>query len=66
MEIALVAATVLLRFDVQLSPQPLAQQGAAAEPWWQRLLFPTAALQVLPLQMCHYRRARHLIRKINS
>jgi Cytochrome P450 len=50
MEIALFAATVLLRFDLQLSPQPPAQQGAAAEPWWQRLLFPSAALQVSPLQ----------------
>ena len=50
MEIALFAAMVLLRFDLQLSPQPPTQQGAAAEPWWQRLLFPSAALQVPPLQ----------------
>lgn len=50
MEVALFAATVLLHFDLQLSPQPLAQQGAAAEPWWQRLLFPSAPLQVSPLQ----------------
>ena len=46
MEIALFAATVLLHFDLQLAPQPPAQTGAAAEPWWQRMLFPAAALQV--------------------
>jgi Cytochrome P450 len=50
MEIALFAATVLLRFDLKLSPQPPAQTGAAAEAWWQRLLFPVAALQVCLVQ----------------
>lgn len=45
MEVALFVATVLLRFDLQLRPQPPAA-AAAKEPWWQRLLCPAAAVQV--------------------
>lgn len=55
MEVALFAANVLLRYDLELLP-PQQQQVSAAgssggggadakEPWWQRLLCPAAGLQ---------------------